>query len=382
MRIPALLLCALAFADAATATPRNRSEVWMNHVHLEALARNGAKWDFVQQHLGALEFPINAVGFLISAEDMRRLAALLKAHHIEVAIECGYFDWYSKEAEFDLPTPRRITDVPREPMAPGVGAETARFEIAKLRNLTRAGLTPDYLNLDGPVRRMLWPGSDAGRNDIRGLPSVDACVDELIAYMRVMRRKFPRVQFFALTNFPNWGWRGEPSYWGRMFYGDYFAVLKRIVEKTRAAHIPILGVTADNPYEYYLGTQLHKAWMALPGEAQPARPLDVGKIDWAKRLLDLERTVERLGLQFNLIVNSQGGGEASGEAFHRTSLAYLDAYLRAGGSPRRVILQSWYRFPERLEPEDEPYTMTNLAKEAIQRIESAAGRRNNTGATR
>ncbi len=345
-------------------------EVWMNHVRLEELGREGARWDYVQRNLGALEFPINAVGFLIGQDDMARLAALLKARHIKVAIECGYFDWVSKEAEFALPSPRVITDTAREKMGPGVGEETARFEIAKLRQLTRHGIAPDYLNLDGPIRRMIWPGSDVGRNDIAGLASTDACVDELLAYMRTMRREFPKVQFFALVNFPNWGWKGEPSYWGGMFYGDYFEVLNRIVAKTRAAKMPILGVTADNPYEYTIGTQPHQAWMPMPREAKPTKPLDVAKIDWMARLLDLERTVKRQGLEFNLIVNSQGGGAASGEAFHRTTLDYLDAYRKAGGSAKRLILQTWYKFPEKVVPEDEPYTMTNLVKEAIERLKA------------
>jgi YD repeat-containing protein len=57
-----------------------------------------------------------------------------------------------------------------------------------------------------------------------------------------------------------------------------------------------------------------------------------------------------------------------------TTLAYLDAYRKDGGAPRRCILQSWYRFPEKVVSEDEAYTMTNLVKEAIRRIEGESGR--------
>jgi hypothetical protein len=374
MRLLAFTVLVCLTGGAVRALSPARPEVWMNHVRLEGLARSGAKWDYVQRHLGALEFPINAVGFLISDDDLQRLAAIVKARRIRVAIECGYFDWVSKLEDLEKPSPKGMTDTPRLRVEPGVGEETARFEIAKLRPLVRAGVVPDYLNLDGPIRRMLWPGSDVGRNDLQGLPAIDASVDELVAYMRAMRRAYPKVQFFALVNFPNWGWKGEPSYWGGMFYGDYYEALKRIDQKTRAAHIPILGVTADNPYEYYAGLQPHKPWMTLPGEARPTKALDVAKIDWRKRLLDLERAVKSRGLEFNLIVNSQGGGEASGEAFHRTTLAYLDAYRKDGGAPRRCILQSWYRFPEKVASEDEAYTMTNLVKEAIRRIEGESGR--------
>ncbi|MCC6727882.1 MAG: hypothetical protein IT208_00925 [Chthonomonadales bacterium] len=369
-------LCALALVlalpAAAQVGPRPAPEVWMNHVRMEPLARPGARWDFVKRNLGALEFPINVVAFLMPAGDMKRLVAICRENGVRIAVECGYFDWSSATTDFSAPSPKGITDTVREDMAPGVGERTAAIEIGKLRNLARAGAAPDYLNLDGPIRRMLWPGSDVTRGDIKGLASVDDCVRELVAYMRAMRREFPRVRFLALTNFPNWGWRGEPSYWGGMFYGDYFDVLRRIIDGTRAAGIPIAGVTADDPYEHAAGLQPHKGWMQLPGEAKPTKPVPLDRIDWMRRLLDLERYVRGRGLRFNLIVNSQGGGGASDQAFARGTLDYLYAYRRAGGRADRYIVQSWYRYPETLEPEDDPTTMTGVTKTVIERLRAPA----------
>lgn len=375
-----MVIAAVVAAMVLTATPANgkpeakRPEVWMNMVQLEPLGRPGARWDFVKRRLDVLEFPINAVAFLMPEQDIRGIVEQCSRHGIKIALECGYFDWKSQTADFSAPSPKGITDTVRTTMAPGVGEETARSEIGKIQNLVRAGAKIAYLNLDGPVRRMLWPGSDVGRGDIPGLASVDLCVTELVAYMRTMVKAFPGLQFYVLANFPNWGWRGEPSYWGGMFYGDYFDVLRKTLDGCRAARVPLRGVTADNPYEYTIGMQPHKAWAAMEGEAQPTKQVDPAKVDWMARLLDLEKTVKSRGLRFNLIINSQGGGDASEEAFQRTTLKYMETYLAAGGKADGLIFQTWYKFPSKAEPEDEPYTMTNLLKAAIQRLEAGTAR--------
>ena len=66
--------------------------------------------------------------------------------------------------------------------------------------------------------------------------------------MRVWRARFPKIQFFALTNFPNWGWKGEMSYWGGgMFYGDYFEALKGIISQDQSRGHPDPGRDRGQP---------------------------------------------------------------------------------------------------------------------------------------
>jgi YD repeat-containing protein len=70
--------------------------------------------------------------------------------------------------------------------------------------------------------------------------------------------------------------------------------------------------------------------------------------------------------QLSSVTNKNSGGT--------TLSSFSYAYRKDGGAPRRCILQSWYRFPEKVASEDEAYTMTNLVKEAIRRIEGESGR--------
>ena len=348
------------------------ADVWMTHMRPELLAQPGSQWTWVRQRLGAVEFYINTISSYIPADDLKRLVPVLRQNKIKIAIECGYFDWDNKCRDYTAPNPKGMTDFVREQFDTNLGEETAQIEMLKIRNLLDAGGIPDYLNLDGPVRRMMHPGTDIGRH-VNGLDSIDRAVAELVDYMRAWKRKFPKIKFFALTNFPNWGWKGESSYWGGgMFYGDYYEVLTKIIAKTKAAGIPIAGVTTDNPYEFFTGQWPHKAWMDAPWQLPSTRePSDPSQIDWSARLLELQQLVKSEGLEFNLIVNSCGGGGSSSEAFCTGTLDYLDAYSKAGGSADRYIVQSWYKYPEEVVPATTPYTMTWLVKKVMERLNQA-----------
>jgi creatinine amidohydrolase len=70
----------------------------------------------------------------------------------------------------------------------------------------------------------------------------------------------------------------------------------------------------------------------------------------------------------NLIVNSEAGGNTSDEAFCNDTLAFVDAYRAAGGSPKRWIVQSWYLHPKQVVPESEPHTMTALVRAVIEKL--------------
>ncbi|MHC4443258.1 MAG: hypothetical protein ACYTF1_24525 [Planctomycetota bacterium] len=362
----------LLILAGSAAGEQSRPEVWMTHMTPQVLAERGAKWDYVKKHVDAVEIYINVVAFITAKEQIAKLVPVLKQNKIKIVVECGYFDWKSKSNDFSAPNPKRILDIDevRETFDDKVGEETARAEMAKLANLLEAGGIPDYLNLDGPIRRMMRPGQDRGRSDIKGFATLDRSVDELIDYMRAWHKKYPQIQFFALTNFPNWGWKGETAYYGTgMFNGDYYEVLRAIIARTRAAKIPILGVTVDNPYEYTMGTHEHRAWVKYSDEAKDTTgPADPAKINWMARLLALEGFVENQGLQFNLIVNSEGGGLISAQAFAEGTLKYVDAYRKAGGSPKRWIVQSWYKYPKKVVPETEKYTMTWLTGRVIETV--------------
>ena len=60
-----------------------------------------------------------------------------------------------------------------------------------------------------------------------------------------------------MSNFPNWGWRGDVSYHARgpkrQDYGDEDEVVRVVLRKLQAANLAIEGVTVDNPYDYLIG---------------------------------------------------------------------------------------------------------------------------------
>jgi hypothetical protein len=362
-----LLIAALTVSmlPGPSASPR-RPEVWFSHAHPEPLGREPDQWPTVQRELDVLQFPINAVAFLIPQDDLKRLRAVLKRNGIRVSIECGYFDWEPQQSDFSAPNPKRITDRPRPVLRPGIGAETARIEIAKLAPLFAAGMRPDYIVMDGPVRRLIHPGADTGRiephGSQEGLADVEAAVDEVVAYMREWRRRLPNVRFMALTNFPNWGWKGQVAYWasgpGGMYWGDYYPVLEALVRKTRAAGMPLAGLVMDNPYEYMMG----RIPVGPPWPEPTKRPQET---DWLARVLDLERTARGLGLAVSLIVNSQKGGHESDLAFVRYTLECLEAYRSRGGMAERYVFQTWYPHPEKLIPDTDPHSMTGMLRQAL-----------------
>lgn len=363
--LTALLLAPLAALPLCAAT---EPEVWFGPPHAapRALVEPGARWPTVQQNLDTLQFAINAVAFLIPQDDLKQLAALLQRNRIRISVECGYFDWEPTQTDFDAPNPKPITDRVHKAVTRGIGRRTARVELAKIKPLLDAGGVPDYLVLDGPVRRMIHPGADTGRipphGVAEGLATADEAIEEMIEYMREWRARFPEIRFLPLTNFPNWGWKGGPAYWASgpdaMYWGDYHPVIQKILTQTRAANMPVAGIVIDNPFEYTMGV--------MPvGPPWPKPAKDPKETDWLARLLDLERTIRAHGVDVSLIVNSQTGGHESDEAFRRETLRYLETYRQAGGQARRYVFQSWYKHPERMEPEDDPNTMTGMLREAL-----------------
>jgi hypothetical protein len=237
------------------------------------------------------------------------------------------------------------------------GEWSARRELAALANFYAAGGRVDYLDIDGPIRRLMHPKN---RRDGQSFDSIEKAADELVDALQMHREAYPETRYWLLTNFPNWGWRNEVSYHARgpkrQDYGDYDQVILIVLEKLREARIALDGVTVDNPYEY------------LIGERPSATLSDPKSVDWLGRVRSYEQFVRDQGLTFNLIVNSEGGGKESDERFFRETLQMVDVYRRAGGQPTRWFVQSWYPHPKQMVPESSSHSMTALVKAVIERV--------------
>jgi len=332
-------------AAASDAEP----EVWLCHRNLHELVSEGAQWDFVRKHLDGIKLYIGALArgrsHILTDDELTRLVAMLNQSGLKLSIECGGTLGYVRVDENN-------------------GRKSAEIAMRAITKVHKAGGTVHYLDMDGPVRRLLATGShrfDFGKQlEWQGFAEIQPCADQLMSFMATVRQEYPDIQCFALTNFPNWGYKGGLSYHGRyenrQDWGDYFDVVSTIVPQAKDAGLPLVAVTVDNPYDYAIG---ERASITL---RQPAQ------VNWMQRIVDLERYVESQGLDFNLILNCEAGAKEPSERFCKDTLAYIAAYRAPGGSPKRYIVQTWMKHPDRVVPETEPYTLTWLAAEVIRRV--------------
>ncbi len=316
-------------------------EVWMCHGKWEKFVGERADWDFVKANLDGFQFFIDKLT-KADIDQLRELGEILKKNNIATSVELGGL----------LRNPN-LDDT--------VGEKTAAIELKKLSSLKKAGIELNYINLDGPIRRVM---RDPIAKKWKTIDSLEVAVNELIDYMRLVREEHPAVKFLFNVNFPNYGYKGEDSYtyWGaprdRMGYGDFHTVITTSIRMAKEAGIPLTGVTMDFPYDY-TEAQVVAKWKGAP---------DPTRIDWYQRILDLEADIRKEGIEFGIIFNSQAGGKTSGEAFYNDTLAFIEKYHARGGDPDRYLIESWYPHPKSPTPEDAPYTMTYLVKEVIERI--------------
>lgn len=335
-------------------------EVWMAILPADVLTNDQAEWDFVKKHLDGVKFWTQQIDY--EAKDwpfqggvdargaMEKLVKILNKHKISIIIEKGCFP------QLEGPS--------------GMGGESGPFdstyaqraaegEIARLKRYEKIGGKVRFFDVDGPIRHMLHPVGEKG-----GFDTIEQCAEAFVDYMLLVQKEYPDIEFFALTNFPNWGYRGDVSYWGGQNWGDYYVALEAVTRIAKKKKAPLRGFTIDNPYDYAIG------------EVRPEHikydPKTIKTIDWIERILDVEKHCRKHNLEFNLIFNSQRGGETSAELFNKESLAFIDLYHDRGGQPDRYILQSWYTHPNRNEivPESNPNTFTGLVKVVIKKVKN------------
>ncbi|MCL5270455.1 MAG: hypothetical protein M1457_07885 [bacterium] len=323
-------------------------DVWMCHKNGKEVALNAAQCPTVAAKLGILQI------FIVSLyaekpdhftdEELRAIARFCIQRRLPISIECGGTLQYASLDENE-------------------GESSAALELPGFRRLVQAGVRPSIINMDDPVSRsMLLDDGDRIRFH-KGLATVDEATREMIDYMRAVRKEIPDVQFVYVTNFLNWGWKGQPCFWARpqkpLGRGDFHPVIQAVVKATREAGIPLRGVLVDAPYDYVTG---HHPDSHLP---------DPTKADFMGRVRDLEDYVHSQGLEFTLTINSETPGSANDDKkYYEDTLAYMDAYRGRGGRPDHWLVESWYPGPQKVVPESEPYTFSYLVKAVIEKTEA------------
>ncbi|MBI4243651.1 MAG: hypothetical protein HY606_06135 [Planctomycetes bacterium] len=305
-------------------------EIWFCHGYVDGLF-DKSQWDSVCDQIDGIKV---YVGWIENASDdsVKQFVAMLKENDIKLAVEIG------GTLEF-------------MPLDETNGEESAALTIEILRKILKAGGTIDYLDMDGPIRRIMHPFDEL----YAGL-TLEESVNELVDFMTEMRKLFLTTEFYILTNFPNWGYKGGPAYHAigpdNMLYGDYFTVINKVINETTKAGIPLAGITVDNPYDYAVGEH-------------ESIGLDPKSIDWIGRIKDLEAIAKNNGLKFSVIFNSEKGGFQFDALFYEDTLKFIEVYEKSGGDPDIYMIQSWYKHPSDVVPEEQVYSMTNLVKEVI-----------------
>jgi len=339
---PALgVLALLGIAGPARASPPRPGggpEVWLcAGDRVTQLLRDDAEWAFVKENLSGIKLYIDQINGA-RPEQLAALVKLVQDQRYQVAVECGCC------LDFG-------------PMDDTNGEWSAQLELAKIDKWYAAGGNVDFLDLDGPIRRLMHPDN---RKDGRHFDSLEAAANEVVDSVRAFHEAHPEMRFWHLTNFPNWGYKGDVSYHARgplrQDYGDYDDAHRIVYEKLKDAGLPLAGVTLDNPYDYLIGEHFSV-------NLKPAT-----SVDWLKRVRDYEDRCRDEGLEVNLIVNSERGGQQSDELFCRETLQMANTYFEAGGRPTRWFVQTWYPYPKRMVPETDAATMTGLVKAVIERV--------------
>jgi hypothetical protein len=376
----AVLLMSTAAAQTSSPMRASRAEIWIGPAPKAQAGRSTVldllspqvDWPAVKQSVHGLKLYIDEIATMDPAS-LRDLARVIGQHDIPVIVECG-------------------GTLSGAGLDDNNGISSARIELAKIKQFYDAGGRVDMLDLDHPICRLIWPeGPNPPYNGCKHSDfTIETAADQLMNYMHLVTttiKAWPggnEIHFNLLSNFPNWGYRGGPAYHNRTFkdgtitnhtgnkppfgqdWGDYDAVIRTALAKAKAdpRGIRFAGVTVDNPCDYLLGE----------APTPPRSPTwDPKGVDWLARVRDLEDFVRSQGLQFNLIVNTERGGQASNQMFYEDTLRMVKMYKAAAGRPDRYIIQSWYPHPDHVTPQAGPHGMLALAA-AVAALESGPAR--------
>ena len=258
------------------------------------------------------------IGWLSKAPDeqLARMATLVRERDLQVSVELGGLlnpDWQDQ-----------------------IGEKSAASELPPLRRWRDAGGRLDQIELDGPERRAKGFAS-WGKDPSKKITDYQVIAQQIDIYLGLVAKEFPHTRFILLVNFPNWGWRGKPSYHGRgenrQDFGDYFAALAAVLPIVQAAQPKFSGLMIDNPYDY-------ASAKATSAKSDPQNP-----DDWFARIADLRAVVTTYGMTCGLVLNSERGGKTSDEDFSNDTLAYATAVVRHGIVFDQAAVQSWYAHP-------------------------------------
>lgn len=306
-----------------------------------------SQWNYVFNNIDVYKFYIgdilNASGSRVDSAKAKLFVKYLVDKGIKICVENGgLLDWYAEKGD-------------------SAAYYSFKEDYNTLKTLIRwikeadNSKTLDMLDMDGPIRRMLFPN-----NKPVAYHNIGSAVIELFKVVKMWRDSVPGIELNLLTNFPNWAWGETLAYfklfWDMKGYGYYDEVMFNVEIESKKTGLKLDAITIDNPYDYATGK--------APSNQQDL----IAGVDWMNRIKELSDKAKELGLKVNMIFNTNGGRNA--QDYSEQTLAFIDLYKQKIGTPDGYWIQSWYDLPGKWLPEDENYTMTNITKRAIKKIKN------------
>jgi hypothetical protein len=140
-------------------------------------------------------------------------------------------------------------------------------------------------------------------------------IEGIVRYAAYMRERFPGVGIGLVDAMPAKGWA-------------YESVYEQLTTALEREGLPLAFIHLDCPVE------------SAGPQASVVRRVEAFVRD-------------ELGIPFGWICVSRVGGATSNVAFRDAVLASYEEYRNAGGQPDRMIMTSWYRYPDLMMPEDD-----------------------------
>jgi hypothetical protein len=302
-----------------------------------------AQWQATYESLDIFKFYIGDINSSVDTALASSLISALLENDIKIAVELGgLLDWYAanpdSSSEYSFQNDyNKLTFI-----------MNMIKQIDSTKNI-------DIIEMDGPIRRMLYPSSPNTTNH-----NIQTAVRELVEVLSLWKDSIPGLKINLLTNFPNWAWGNTPAYMnmasGSNGYGHYDSILWEINTQLIPANVNFDGITIDNPYPYAMG---------LITSNQPSV---IQNVDWFQRIRELTDEAHGFGWDVNMIFNTTNGAQTA-QAYSEQTLEYISLFHDSVGiCPEGYWIQSWYALPGDWLPETTPYTMTNLTLQVFDSV--------------
>ena len=337
-------------------------QVWMNPITIKNTEpvnfTTGAwdlsdlsKWTKTQKGLDVVYVFIDAICHKdVTDAQLESFCDMLKKTDTKLAIElAGLGNWYQTSYQ------PGTDDYAYNSMYGDFGDYTRLKKLMGI--LAKRGLIIEYLNFDHAFMRAMNPkyANESPKMSIR------EAAEQLYKYMAMWHKECAGTKFNYIVNFPNHGWKRSPSITGNptpafsdYYFGDFYDDFQEICRLNEISDVKMNAIVVDFPYNPYLNSDMV-----------------LSKTEKKNRIKDLEKETKAAGMEYGVIFNSEdeGMGRTSdhNRQYFNASMEFIAYYLANGGDPDYFINEAWYQYPDKLLPEDEPFTLMNLTLEIIKK---------------